>query len=363
MSRSLKNKKSKKLGWIITIIVLIVVLVGGFKMYVSSSMKAVNANNDKAVEVYIKSGSSNDQIIQTLQKKHLIKSSLVFKYYAKSKVSTGFKAGYYSLNKSMDVKTIAQKLEKGGSATPVTGEDKLVVQEGATVEQIAAAVQKATKYSSKDFLALIQDQDFLDELAKEYPDLLSSAMSATDVRYKLEGYLFPATYDTKNVTSLKSLVTQMVATSNTQLQPYFTTIKSQGYTVQQVLTLASLVEREGVTNSDRRKIAGVFLNRIKKDMPLQSDISVMYALNTHKKNLTYKDLEVDSPYNLYVEKGYGPGPFNSPSLQSIKALLDPASRNKKYLYFIANMKTGKVYYATTYAQHQKLTEKLSDDNK
>ncbi|WP_442760968.1 endolytic transglycosylase MltG [Paucilactobacillus nenjiangensis] len=363
MSRFKEKKKSKKYGWIIALVVLIVVVIGGAKFYISDSMKAVDSKNSKSVEVYIKSGSSNDQIIKTLQKKNLIKSSIVFKYYAKSNVKTGFKAGYYSLNKSMNVKTIAKNLEKGGSATPVSGVGKLVVQEGATADQIATAVQKSTKYSSKEFMALIQDQSFLDELAKEYPDLLGSAMSATDVRYKLEGYLFPATYDTKNVTSLKALVTQMVATTNTQLSPYFATIKSKGYSVQEVMTLASLVEREGVTNTDRKKIAGVFFNRIDKDMPLQSDISVMYALNTHKKNLTYADLKVDSPYNLYVENGYGPGPFNSPSLQSILAVLNPLDRSKNYLYFIANMKTGKVYYAKTYAQHQKLTDKLADYNK
>ncbi len=113
----------------------------------------------------------------------------------------------------------------------------------------------------------------------------------------------------------------MVAKTDSVLSSYYTSIQKQGYTVQEVLTLASLAEREGVSGNDRREIAGVFLNRIDAGMPLQSDISVMYALNTHKTHLTNKDTSVDSPYNLYVHTGYGPGPFNSPSETSIRAIL------------------------------------------
>ena len=103
-------------------------------------------------------------------------------------------------------------------------------------------------------------------------------------------------------------------------------------------------------------IAGVFFNRIKANMPLQSDISVMYALNKHKHSLTLKDIKVESPYNLYVHKGYGPGPFNNPSLDSISAVLNPIKSN--YLYFVANLKTGKVYYNENYDEHLKRNSSL-----
>ena len=140
------------------------------------------------------------------------------------------------------------------------------------------------------------------------------------------------------------------------LQPYYSSIKKKHLTVQEVLTLASLVEREGVKSKDRRMIAGVFFNRIKANMPLQSDISVMYALNKHKHSLTLKDIKVKSPYNLYVHKGYGPGPFNNPSLDSISAVLNPIKSN--YLYFVANLKTGKVYYNENYDEHLKRNSSL-----
>ncbi len=133
-------------------------------------------------------------------------------------------------------------------------------------------------------------------------------------------------------------------------------------TIQQVLTLSSLVEREGVSTKDRRKIAGVFLNRIAANMPLQSDISVLYAINKHKKNLSMKDLQSNSPYNLYKNAGYGPGPFNNPSLDSIKAVLNPSERSEGYLYFVANTKTGKIYYSKTLDEHNQKAGNLQSVN-
>lgn len=361
--QSEKKKRPKKYWWLVGVVIVLIGVFGGAKYYFDSSMEAVNPDSSKVVQVKIPLGATNKKIGQILADKKLVKSAFVFNYYTQTQKKVDFKAGYYFLSPSMNVKKIAKILKQGGAATAVSGlNGKVLVQEGQTIDQIAATVQKQTKYSAKDFLKLMQNENYLNGLAKQYPQLLTSSMSAQNVRYRLEGYLFPATYDVSNLKSLKALVNQMVTAENQQLKPYYAKITAKHLSVQEVLTLASLVEREGVSNSDRRKIAGVFFNRLDTQMPLQSDISVMYALNTHKKNLTYKDLKVDSPYNLYTNKGYGPGPFNSPGIQSIKAVLNPASQGKKYLYFVANMKTGKVYYSKTYAQHQKITAKLTKDN-
>lgn len=359
-----QHKRQKKYWWIAGIIVILVVIgLVGTKVYINSAMKPVDSSKNTSIQVKIPLGASNKKIGQLLADKKVIKSAFVFDYYIKTHNKTSFNAGYYVLKPSMNLATVVNHLEQGGSSTPLIGQTgKVLVQEGETIDQIAQAVQKQTKFSAKEFLALMKDESYLDQLAKQYPELLNSTMTAKGVRYRLEGYLYPATYDVSNLKNLKTLVNQMVATENTQLKPYFNTMTKKHLSVQEVLTLASLVEREGVTSTDRGKIAGVFFNRLDKNMALQSDISVMYALNTHKKNLSYKDLKVDSPYNLYTNKGYGPGPFNSPSLQAIKAVLNPTQRSKKYLYFIANTKTGKVYYSKTYAQHQKMTDKLAKDN-
>lgn len=336
--------------WIVGIITALLVVIGLLTYhYVKSSLKPLDVNNTEKVTVKIPIGSSNKDIATELQNKKIIKSAAVFSYYVKAHNYSDFQAGKYYFSPSMTLDQIITQLQKGHSTRKVIA--KVLVKEGVMVEDIASAVAKNTNWSKKEFLDLMKDQDFLESLAKKYPKLLKSSMASSGVRYHLEGYLFPLTYSVYEKETLKQLVTQMVKATNEQLAPYYDTIAQKNLTVQQVMTLASLVEREGVKETDRKKIAGVFFNRLDINMPIQSDISVMYALNTHKESLTNKDTSVDSPYNLYVHSGYGPGPFNSPSLQSIRAVLDPSERDQNYLYFVANLKTGKVYYSHTYEEH------------
>ncbi|WGN89079.1 endolytic transglycosylase MltG [Ligilactobacillus faecis] len=347
---------------VIALIAVLVVLVGAFGYnYVKTALQPLDRNSNKQIEVKIPVGSTNKQIGAILEEKKVIKSGFVFDYYVRTNKLASFKAGYYELKPSMSLATIAKELQKGGASQPLSS-GKVLVKEGVTIDEIGDVIAQTTKFKKQDFLALVNDESFLNELKAKYPELLTSALEAKDVRYRLEGYLYPATYAVQKNETLKQLVEQMVAKTNEMLTPYYTKIKEKNYTVQQVLTLASLVEREGVTTKDRYKIAGVFENRLEKNMKIQSDISVLYALGKHKQNVTYKDLEVDSPYNLYKNEGMGPGPFNNPSIASVKAVLDPIDKDKGYLYFIANMKTGKVYFSKTYAEHQELTKELEKDN-
>ena len=339
--------------WIVGVIAVLAVVVAiiGFN-YVNSSLQPYNANSKDDIVVNIPVGSSSKEIAKTLEKDKIIKSATVFNFYIKAQNYNDFQAGYYTFKQSMDMNSIVKQLQKGGSAQPTgTAKDTVLVREGVTIDQIGDQIQKSTSFTKKDFLKLMKNEKFMKQLQKKYPQLLDSTMSRKNVRYHLEGYLFPATYSVYKGLSLKQLVGQMVEKDNDMLQPYFSTIKEKGYSVQEVLTLASLVEREGVTKADRGKIAGVFFNRLDVDMPIQSDISVMYALNTHKTKLTYKDIKVNSPYNLYKNTGYGPGPFNTPSIQSVESVLNPTDRDQNYLYFVADLKSGKVYYSRTREEH------------
>lgn len=348
--REIEQQASKKITrWIMSIIgglILLVLLGGG--IYTAYAMQPVNRHNEDVVSVHIPEGSTNSQIAEILQDKHLIHSARLFNIWLKLHSVSNFQAGDFYISQSMNNDQIVTQLQGGGDR-PVKGH--VLVKEGQTIDSIADTVAKNTKFSRKEFLKLMKDQSFMKTLEKRYPKLLSSSMAKKNVRYHLEGYLFPARYDVYQGASLKELVTQMVEKTNEVMTPYYATIKKKHLTVQEVLTLASLVEREGVKTSDRRKIAGVFFNRLDADMPLQSDIAVMYALNKHKHSLTIKDTKVKSPYNLYVHKGYGPGPFNNPSLDSITAVLNPSERSQNYLYFVANLKTGKVYFSHSYDEH------------
>ncbi len=372
MSNSPKNRSSKPNNGlvrhiIVSVISLLVILALavvflGYR-YFQQALQPLNVNDNQVSQIYIPLGASNKQIGEILQNQKIVKSGMVFDYYVKSNNLVNLRAGYYQLKPSMTLKTIAQQLQKGGSDEPIQStKGKVLVAEGANIEQISQEVGQRTDFSKSDFIKLMKDQSFIKQLAKRFPDLLSSAMKAQGVRYRLEGYLYPATYEVKKNMSLKQLATLMVAKSDQVLHPYYKQIKKTKMTIQQVLTLASLVEKEGSKQSDRQIMAGVFLNRIDQNMPIQSDISVLYAINKPSKNLTQKDLQTNSPYNLYINSGFGPGPFDSPSLNAVKAVLHPTQRSKGYLYFVANTKTGKIYYAQTFAQHQKNIHSIQTKN-
>ncbi|WP_248628618.1 endolytic transglycosylase MltG [uncultured Enterococcus sp.] len=353
-----RNTEDRIVNKIVTIVVVVLVLIIsilGFTVfrYVQSSLNPLNPESDKKVEITIPTGSSNKQIGEILEKGKIIKSGLVFNYYTKFNNLTGFQAGTYKLSANMTLDTISKKLQ-GGNGLSVA-DVKLTIPEGFTIEQIADKLADKTKLSKKDFLALMKDEQFFEEMLAKYPKLLESASQAQDVRYRLEGYLFPATYDYLKKMSMKDLVEQMIAKSDAVMQNYYDAIAAKNMTVQQVLTLASLVEKEGVNENDRKNIAQVFYNRLAQNMPLQSDISVLYALNETKETVTIKDTQVESPYNLYLNNGYGPGPFNNPGEKAIQAVLSPIQND--YLYFVADVKTGQVYFAKTLEEHNDLVEK------
>ena len=246
-------------------------------------------------------------------------------------------------------RSIIAVLEEGGTATPVSEDYKILVREGATVKEIAAEFAAKTDFTEKEFLDAINNETFIDSLIAAYPNTITEAVKNEAILYKLEGYIFPATYDYMSTYEPEDMIEVMVQKTDEVLKPYQEKIKASGYTVHEILTLASLVEKEGIAYEDRQMIADVFFNRLEDDMALQSDISLLYALDKHTEYVTIADTEVDSPYNLYINKGFGPGPFDNPSEQAIQATLNPIDGD--YLYFLADLETGEVYFSETYEQH------------
>ncbi|QBO36937.1 endolytic transglycosylase MltG [Periweissella cryptocerci] len=357
-------KKSNVFVTILKILVILVIVVGaaagGYYLHLRNDTSALSAKSTKKIEFHVVDGSSSQQIATSLQKKGVIKHDFAFdRYVAKNNIND-LKAGYFELSPNMDLATIAKALQQPGAQYPANTTPKgfVLMREGETAEQFAKTVAAETKFSAKDWLATLNDPAYLKRLHALYPELLDSAMKAKGTRYKLEGYLFPATYDVRAATKPSEITTQMVTKTNQVMQPYFGQMKQKKLSVQEVLTLASLVEREAITPTDRAKVAGVFFNRLDTHMTLGSDISVKYALDSDKTNLNNKDTQVKSPYNLYTNQGYGPGPFNSPSLESIEAVLKPLDRDKKFYYFIADLKSGKVYFTHNLVEHEKLNAKL-----
>ena len=362
VAKEAPSSAKRIIHWTIGVLVVVILFFCflGYR-YVQRSLKPLDPTSNESIKVKVPIGSTDKQIGDILQKRGVIRSGFVFNYYVKSKQLAAFKAGYYDFKPSMTLAQIATELQKGGSSTPI-GSGKVLVREGVTADQIGDVIQKNTKFKKQDFLNLLNDQQFLNELKKKYPDLLSSAVGAKDVKYQLEGYLYPATYSVSKNETLKQLVEQMVAKENQEMQPYYQKIEDDHMSVQQALTLASLVEGEGTNQESLEMIAGVFENRLQKNMKLQTDVSVSYALGKHQQNISYNDLKANSPYNLYQNNGLGPGPVNNPPINAVKAVLYPKDRDKGYLYFVANMKTGKIYYTKSYQQHQENVSKVQKAN-
>lgn len=357
----INGKKSRKGLWISLVVIVILLIgagVGGYQYYTIQKDKtdysALNVKSKKEVQVQVKSGATASEIASELSKAKVLRSERAFMNYVTVNNVSDLKAGYYLFSPADNVKTIVKSFRQGGAAYPLNGKDTITVREGETIENIATEVGEKTNFTKDEFLKAVNDQDFFNRLKEAYPGLLDSevdSQQAGDIRYKLEGYLYPATYDWKTAKTVNELINQMVYQDYVQMKDKFDAIKKSGMTVHQVLTLASLVEREGIDEASRKTIAGVFENRLAINMPLQSDIATKYALDTNKTNLSNSDVQSDNPYNLYKFSGYGPGPFNNPSSQSVDAVLNPSDRDKGYLYFVANLKTGKVYYSKDYDEH------------
>ena len=361
-----KKKKSRLKGCLVTTLVLLILFgAGGFfgLSYAKSALQPVDPNSKQYVRVQIPDGANTQQIGSALQKSGVIKNGLVFTVYAKYKNYTELKSGYYNLQKSMSVEDVIKELQKGGTPEPqeVTLAE-LTIPEGYTLEQIAHTVGQLQgefkePMTAEAFMAKVQDETFIAQEVAKYPNLLES-LPAKDsgVRYRLEGYLFPATYAIKESTTIESLIDNMLAAMDKNLYPHYAAIKEKNLTVNELLTIASLVEKEGAKTEDRKLIAGIFYNRLNQNMPLQSNIAILYAEGKLGQNISLADdaaidTSIDSPYNVYTKVGLMPGPVDSPSLDAIESSINQTKSD--YLYFVANVQDGKVYYATTREEHDR----------
>lgn len=337
--------------------------------YVKSSLQPLDKYAQTFVTVHIPAGVSHKEIAKILENDQVIKNAHVFNCFTKFNNYANFQSGYYNMKASYTLDQIAKMLEKGGTQQPEKPAlGKILIKEGQNIDEIAKQIEinvntkegGKSPFKSADFIALMKDETFFNEMLKKYPKLLKGAGDSTDIRYRLEGYLCPATYSYEKHDKIRTIVEQSIKTMDDVMKSFYGEISRQGKTVGEVLTLASLVEKEAISKVDRRMVAQVFLNRMQIDKPLETDISVLYALGEHKEFVSIADTKVDSPYNLYQHTGVGPGPYDSPSKMSIEAVITPKINN--YLYFLADTKTGKVYYANTGEEHMALVEKYINNS-
>lgn len=354
MFSKMQERKSevKIVRKIVAIVAIAFVLISGIVgllgySYVKSALKPVDPDATKTIAVEVPIGSTLSSISTLLEEKGVIKDARVFKYYAKFKNESQFQAGKYDLTQAMTLDELIESLKTGKVyRTPVF---TMTIPEGLTLEQIGNIVEKKTPYTQKEFMDLVTSDAFVQQMKAKYPELVTDTVLADNIRHDLEGYLFPATYSYfEEKPSLESIVDEMVGAMDKVVKNYNDALTEKKMSVHQLLTFASLLEREATAQTDRETIASVFYNRIDQGMPLQTDPTVLYALGSHKDRVLYKDLEVDNAYNTYKNKGLPPGPIAGAGKTSIEAVLNPSKTD--YLYFLAD-KNGVNHFSKTYDEH------------
>ncbi|WP_257131568.1 endolytic transglycosylase MltG [Bacillus sp. AFS017336] len=347
------TKKGRGIRIFTYLIIALIVLVGaGFATY-KYMLKPVNASDKQIKLVTIPEGSSVDNIAAIFKKKNLIKNTTIFKLYVKLHNNASLKSGNYHFSENQGISTIVNHLQVGGKYQVAVKD--LMIPEGSQLKEIAAIIAKEFKLDEANVFKQLNDKAFIQGLQKKFPQLLTNEIFKKGVRYPLEGYLYPSTYMYGDFTpSLEQIITPMLNETVKILDQYKVEMTNKKLTPHQTLTMASLIEEEATGTTDRKLISSVFYNRLKVNMPLQTDPTVLYALGKHKQRVLYKDLEVKSPYNTYYVKGLPVGPIASAGVDSIVAALEPAKSD--YLYFLAD-KTGKVIFTKSLAEHNTEKEK------
>ena len=299
--------------------------------------------SDAADQVFcVREGMSLKDVVGELEKDQLIKGKELFLLCARVMgYSKRIKAGEYRLNPDMSPLKILDRLGSGAIITHA-----VTIPEGFTRKQIGGLLARKELVNLDEFMALTGDP----ETAKRY------GINGPD----LEGYLYPDTYQLSRGLSTAKIVDVMVVRFFEVYTPLEQQAKAAGMTMEKVVTLASIVEKETGCASERPIIASVFLNRLRKRMRLESDPTVIYGLKGFDGNIKKKHLSQKTPYNTYVIRGLPPGPIASPGFEALKAVLFPAKTS--YLYFVSK-NDGTHYFSKTYAEHSKAVKRYQKNRR
>lgn len=361
-SKDIKKKNKfglNKIPLIISgvIILLLVVFIVASDYYLSP----VDKKNEEIVKFEIASGTGKNKIADDLEKAGLIKNSMVFKIYIKLNSNKELYAGTYNLSKSMSVNEIIETLHKNTSLENEVVQVRFT--EGKRLADYAEVISKKFDYKAEDVIAVADSDEFVNKMINDY-EFITEDIKQDGIYHPLEGYLFADTYDFKKNASIEDILNKMIYTMGKKLENYKEDIAVSKLSIHELLTLASIVELEGANSDDRAGVAGVFYNRLEAGWTLGSDATTYYAVNKDfTKDLTNNNLRSCNKYNTRSENtcsftGLPIGPIDSPSLNSINAVMEPEEHD--YYYFVAD-KNKKTYFAKTYKEHTQIVSQLRKD--
>ena len=357
----------KVLKILLIVILILVIIVGGAFLYLKnwyeSNLKAVNENGKgKEIEIEIEKGTTTANIAALLEKNKVIRNADAFKVYLKLNKSNNLQAGKYVFNNGQDeVKAVVAKLTTGDIKDDSI---KITFIEGKSIKDYATTIVAHTNNTIEDIQALISNEEYINSLIEKYW-FITEEIKNKDVYFPLEGYLRPDTYifEDENVT-VEEIFNHILNYTDKLLSEYREQIENSGYTVHEILTLASVIEKEASNVEDMPAIAGTFYNRLKAKMNLGSDVTTYYAfqIDLSESDLTTAQINTENPYNTRTPNMAGKlpvGPICNPSVSAIKAAINP--EQNKYYYFVSD-KTGKMYFSENYNDHQKIIKDLKNNN-
>ena len=339
---------------LLLIIILILIIIGIYKFETSP----VSNNTDPKI-INVDEGDNYFTIASKLKDKNLIKSETFYKIYLKFAKPTSLLNGSYELNEAMSVQEIVKVLSDKNSKKNNT--IKLTFREGLNINQMAKIVEDKTDIKTSEFINQISDNTYLKQLQQDYW-FLTDEIYNDEIYYPLEGYMFPDTYHfDPNKLDIDTIVRNILDNTESKLEPFKSQLQNGTYTTHQILTLASIVELEAVSDADRAMVAGVLYNRLNDGWSLGCDATTYYAAKkSMTEKLTQSDLTACNGYNTRCTSmiGLPVGPIDNPSISSIKAALNPTKNN--YYYFVADT-NKKVYFTKNAKEHDQIISKLKDE--
>lgn len=281
--------------------------------------------------VFIKAGLSFKDIIYIMEERKIITHPLFFLLWGKIKgVTREIKSGEYLIEPQLTPRGLLEHLATGRGIIL----HKVTIPEGLTIRQIADILKKHNILSKERFIRLAYDQEFIKQLGMDVPNL--------------EGYLFPTTYFFPKGAKEEEIIKEMVRQFRLVYKRYSSKAEKMGLSCHEVVTLASMVEKEAILSREKPIIASVFLNRLKLNMPLQCDPTVIYALSRSGGRLKRSDLFYPSPYNTYLYRGLPPTPICNPGEEALAAVVN--APKTPFLYFVSE-NNGRHYFSKTLAEH------------
>ncbi len=338
------NKKTKIILIISGIILAIIAIFIGLYFYLLTPV----SKESTIVNFTINQGDSKMEIANNLKDANLIKSKYATLFYIVLSGNTNIQAGSYELNRNMSTEDIIRSLANGDVINAERDSVSLTFREGITLEEYLKLLSENTNLEYDAMLEEINNSEFLNSLIDDYWFLTDDILN-NDLYYGLEGYLYPNTYQIHTETTLNEVIRKMLDETAKQLEIFRSEIDASNYSVHEILTMASIAEKEAMNYEDRTKVAQVIYTRLDRGMNLGMDVTTYYGVHkSMTETLTTLDLADDNPYNTRNASliGLPVGPICNPSSESIRAVLNPADTN--YIYFFADIITGNVYFTDDY---------------